>query len=975
MAEQIILSPEQINATPFLKESKALPGDKVVDGEFIRVFSKERDVEKGIVISQENINATPFLQQEKANVGDRIIDGELVRTKEPTTLQNLDYGYEELEGPVFALGNYLESILPLTPYLGRLGFDFSRSPGTLGFTYDAPGETYGPDFKDASPEERRNIIFGERIKRLKEEFPAGFEPDKDSLAYQTGSVAGAVIDPGSLIPVGQTYKKVAAVSGGLGLVTSLLEDLNRNKPIDKTKAALYTGGGAIIGPAAKFGIDKIVQKSASKVVNNMNNRMDELNKLGNGVTQEDIPKIATELGYTEKQVQRAYQVMGQKPYARTVDLSKTNADHAVTEDSAVSRFHSETLDEYLGILSTQIRNISIPIFGKLRKFESNVAVKTQNALLEIEDFAENLHKTLDDRSLRDVALHLSNGRFDEVSNILKNNAKEITVDVTLTGNSRVINISDSFNKVIPVLKNLGEELEGVYKINPNKIKNYFPRSVNDIDGLTNALGSERRGFYEQQLEAYAKSKNITPTNIKPEIKNEILNNAVRGYKVDVTGNTPRFIKGRTIDNVTDDLLQFYDTPAESLQKYVRSAINNIERSKFFGKGFDIDTEDSIGAWIKKELPDINNADQTKLQSLLEARFVKGEQSVSQWSRAFKDVGYAGTIANPIAAVTQVGDLGLSGFKNGLKPTLKAAMPEVFNLSGPKVRLVDLGLDNVISTEMGNPSKFANGLSKLFKASGFRSVDKFGKETYINAALIKNKKLVKSEKGIKKLKEKWGKVFGNDTEPLIADLQAGKMSENVKLLLFNELSDVQPISLSEMPPKYLESKDGRVFYMLKSFGLKQIDVVRRDIIQEASKKGMGHKIKAVKDMTKLAAYLSGANLGTQTVKDLILGKDVRIDDIPENLVWSFLGVYGLTKYGTEKLISDGKILEAGLRNISPANPLLESVGKIASELVQEETDYEKIQKQVKNVPIAGTIMYHWFLGGAEKYNEKLSDKDF
>ena len=183
---EIIISAENIESTPILKEAGALPGDKIIDGYFTRVLSKDRDV-KGIVISQENIDSTPLLQEAEAKVGDRIIDGELVRGEEATNLQN--------------------------------------SPGTLGFTYDAPSETYGPDFKDATPEERREIIMGANIKNLREEFPAGFEPDKDSLAYKTGEVAGTVFDVSSLLPIGQSYKAVTGISAALGAGASIIEDI------------------------------------------------------------------------------------------------------------------------------------------------------------------------------------------------------------------------------------------------------------------------------------------------------------------------------------------------------------------------------------------------------------------------------------------------------------------------------------------------------------------------------------------------------------------------------------------------------------------------------------------------------------------------------------------------------------------------------------------------------------------------------
>ena len=493
---------------------------------------------------------------------------------------------------------------------------------------------------------------------------------------------------------------------------------------------------------------------------------------------------------------------------------------------------------------------------------------------------------------------------------------------------------------------------------------YFPRLVKDYNGLVNALGTERKGFFQKQLAAYAKKKEIPVSSIDEATRDEILNQAIRGYAIDTAGNVPRFVKERQIYKVTDDLLDFYGTTAESLQSYVRGATNAIERGKFFGKSIDLQDKGSIGQWLNKELPNIKADDQLQLQELLEARFIHGEKTGSQWSRLLKDTGYAGTIANPIAAVTQIGDVGVAAYKSGIMPTITAALRMPF--SSKSAKLIDIGLDNVISTEMGNPSKFANGLQKLFKASGFQAVDKFGKQTIINAALIKAQKQAKSEKGISKLKEKWGTVFGEEMDTLANDLRTGKITDNVKLLMWNELSDVQPVSLSEMPEKYLRNPDGRLFYMLKSFALKQVDLVRRDIVQQAAKKGAKNKMIAAGRMTKLATFLGGTNMATGVAKDLLLGRDIDVDEVPERFALSYLGIYGIGKYGASKFLQDGKILDRVADTLMPAAPIADAVGGVVQ---QSFKDDPKFSKQLKSVPIVGPMMYNWFLGGMEEYNTK------
>ena len=98
----------------------------------------------------------------------------------------------------------------------------------------------------------------------------------------------------------------------------------------------------------------------------------------------------------------------------------------------------------------------------------------------------------------------------------------------------------------------------------------------------------------------------------------------------------------------------------------------------------------------------------------------------------------------------------------------------------------------------------------------------------------------------------------------------------------------------MPKAYLNNPNGRLFYMLKSFTLKQIDVVRRNVVQQWKK---GNKAEAIKNATALAAYLSTLNLGTKVVKDLLKGRDIDVDQFPKQAFWALAGVYGMNKYST------------------------------------------------------------------------------
>jgi hypothetical protein len=202
---------------------------------------------------------------------------------------------------------------------------------------------------------------------------------------------------------------------------------------------------------------------------------------------------------------------------------------------------------------------------------------------------------------------------------------------------------------------------------------------------------------------------------------------------------------------------------------------------------------------------------------------------------------------------------------------------------------------------------------------------------------------------------------------VADLKAGQITDNVKLWAFNKLADVQPIALMEMPETYLRAKNGRLFYMLKSFTLKQLDIVRREVVQEFKK---GNKKEAVKKAALLAGYLSAANVGIQTIKDILLGREVHPEDIPDKAVWSLLGAYGMNEFIFSKYIQEGKVMEGAAAYVTPASPIITAAFTLGAELPKDDPDLEQT---LRGIPFVGPLAYSWFGGGAERYNERQRKK--
>ena len=219
-------------------------------------------------------------------------------------------------------------------------------------------------------------------------------------------------------------------------------------------------------------------------------------------------------------------------------------------------------------------------------------------------------------------------------------------------------------------------------------------------------------------------------------------------------------------------------------------------------------------------------------------------------------------------------------------------------------------------------------------------------------------------GVEEIRKKFGTMLGEEFKSTVGDLRAGNMTDNIKLMLYNDLSGLQPINLSQMPLNYLRNPNGRIFYSLKTFAIKQLDVMRRDIVQEFKN---GNNKKAAEN---LVAYMTIIPLMGATVdeaKDFIRGQGTDINDIPDNYVENLFKVFGGSQYVMDKYVGRGQVGSAIGETIAPPvdwiNAISEDTWKIANgEFVGDES------KAMRELPIIGKVWYNFFGGGLEKAME-------
>lgn len=876
------------------------------------------------------------------------------------------YGFQKMPTDVENLSIYLEAKYPMPGWTSS----HTRPDTEDSSFFKSVEELYGEDFTSLSEDARRDRIQQYRQDYLSREYPVLSKKEEQqdskydkSWSEATGSFLGMLATPTVAVPIGQTYKAAAGIGALLGFSYGVTEGLAEEGEVDWTTTGQYTGGGALLSPLMIWGGRQFATryktamagqqiKKQTKAANELLNTYDSLvyEAVHKGETNPTVifKKLNQMLGITNDELTRAAKLAERKIHIPT-QKEATLYFETIEHTAGIATKKGGAIDEYLGVLSTRIKNMNVPIWHRLRKLEYNQHARLHTNYTEVAPFLDGLSK-VKGPAKNALILSLYNGKVKQVEALLKKQ-----------GNTELLAAFRATQKTLNKLHTEATDagLTLGYK------ENYFPRVVKDIDGIQKHFGKDKRDEILEMIDAAAIAKGAQLSKAEQA---DVINQYLVGKRYFVGNKFTAFNKERKIETVTPELLKFYENPEQALHTYIRRVVSETEKKKFFGNAWEkggldsTDIDESIGRLLveEKRLGNVQIGDTTELGRLLQLRFGPGEQGPAKWIQASKSMLYAQTLGNPISAVTQLGDIFLSSYKNGIKPTVQAL------LSKKKIKLEDYGFTD-IAEEFASKTATAGFMRKTFKWGGFSRVDRLGKEVLLNSSFLKYTKEVSTPVGMKAFRKKWRKAFGDDINELAENLRAGNSdNEQVRLLLWHDLSDMQPISLSEMPAKYLSSPDGRALYMLKTFTIKQFDIMRRDAFKLLANKET--RAEGVKNLIKYATIFTAGNMTSDSIKSWMLGRDYDIEDSALNSIWRLAG---LSKYSGEKL--GDKPLDVTWDLAKPPLNIWGDMLSAAQDALDFDSETEASNKWVKGIPVVGKPMYEHFLGGKEEYAEKADKK--
>jgi len=588
-------------------------------------------------------------------------------------------------------------------------------------------------------------------------------------------------------------------------------------------------------------------------------------------------------------------------------------------------------------VSTRLGNIDVKLKHAVRKFTFRTGLYSHQDRVAVKGFVEKVSDSMTPEDYRIFDLALKNRDTVKGDELIKKYELEKEWEAV-----RAV-LDDLYVQALDVGLNMGY------------IQDYFPRQVKR-DMAHEYMGALRKTPEWSQIQAALEEADPLG-NFTDEEKASFANNYLRGFSSNrLNLLKPSFTKQRQIDYVTPEFNRYYDDSMSTLLQYIGGLRHGIESRKLFGKS-ETETNKNIGKYVLRMVQEgsIDAAQEKELTRILKAVVEPtGTRGVVSWS---KNASYIYLMGNVTSAITQIQDLGFSLAFNGYYRTGGAFLKSV--VRRPLLRKEDIGIDNILQ-EFENETRASNAVRKVFKLIGLEHFDNIGKEVYITAAYGRLR--AANKKDSKEWQQSLKDIFGPEAAQVKKDLENKVMSENVKYLLFSELSDVQPISLAEMPIGYLRGGNGRVFYMLKTYTVKQIDIYRTKIFSEIASGEPKRMAMGVHNLIKLAVSLMLMGMGSDALKDLMLGRPLELDDlITDNL----LKLLTLSKYQIYKAKDEG-IANAFWKTlfVPPVAQPLDDVGKDIAKIGFGSKPV-KDSETLGRVPFIGKFYYWWWGGGHAK----------
>ena len=563
---------------------------------------------------------------------------------------------------------------------------------------------------------------------------------------------------------------------------------------------------------------------------------------------------------------------------------------------------------------------------------------------------------------------------------------------------RTGDLAASYGKIDNMLKNLHDQAKAS-GMDIKFLQDYYPRILLNYKGLLKGRGWKETDAFTKEVRKFeAESKRKATSQERADIANKLI---LRNSQ----NPGPSYTKERKLDTLEVGDLKHYASMEDALGGYIYDIVRRIEKRNFTGAAYKPgqlvtkktplgdkykvrtmpkDQQSVVGDTLGAEVDEfvdilrasghIEDDHVNDLVSMLNARLVHGDVGPTAAVAAYRNIHYLTTIGNPFSTLTQVSDIAMAATKNA--SATGNVLGQALKGKGFDFTPEDLGLVHV-AEDMMNRTMTAKWLDNTLKTTGFKGMDRLGKATHLSSAYQRFRKAALAPEDsalFKQFKKEQQPRFGDEFEDLVAALRNGdKSNENVKLAVFNELSGIQPITLSSMPEGYLRGRNTRLAYALKSFTIKQVDFMRREMLGKIAKAKTPAEVKeGMANLYRYVALFGGTTMGVNTLKDFILGREINVDDATAD---AWMQTMGLSRYSIYQARDFWQKEDSAAGTAKLAGSIVlpvRALGDVVDDAIRlGKGDMQGFQdiSSVRNVPWAGKGVYWRFGEGREKIRKR------
>lgn len=636
-------------------------------------------------------------------------------------------------------------------------------------------------------------------------------------------------------------------------------------------------------------------------------------------------------------------------------------------------------EEFARPISDRLKEYSPRLQKLLMKTEARLTTLQKGYNTKVEPFLR-WYSNLSDQQKILHSLALMNSNLSESKKIIDAIPKDIM---------------EPLNEVLDDLKKRGNEVA----LDIGSEDYYFPRRVKDIQGLMDKLSEDsddKGGFYtafQQERKALGLKDG---EQLSEDQKIQVITNMMQ------TGNhrqikRPGGAKERSVPFVDQDTYAFYEEAPDALVSHIfemnekvgmrefigastrKQRINDLEKKRkaidkmedgqekreaeelFEIKASELEDieaglREELSAVVYKEMKGSSSADQRKVIEILESRMKqKGAHGIVD---TFRNVGYIATMGNFLSALTQLSDIPIVFYAHrqgsqmdNLKSVAEAAS-DIFKIATGQTDTgaftEEADFTNALR-EFSQGSTSSKWVEWVFKYSGLKYTDLLGKEAFMKAAYKKFQKADNKDLFM----NKYEPMFGKDTEAVWDSFQKGERSEDVTTVLISELSDFQPVTLSQQSQRYLTGGNLRIAYMLKTFSMRTTSAALMEASEEIK---AGNVAKGVAKAVTILMIYAAAGASADELKDLIRN---RPSDISDNVYDNILQLFFLNRFSMEKGVQQEGVFKAFLSNLLPPVRFMDNLAADAYAIFSDEKDVKWKSKQL--LPFVGTT---WYARGVE-----------